>query len=138
MKQYTLSIIILAALGAGCGKSSGDGQVSIQHKWSLVADSSFSGVGNTYYRNGHIGTAADYWDFRKDGFVYVNEGGVKDTLAYTVFSPTSITISHFGASLSAQGSTSSIKSLTAHQAVIQSPIVIPPGGPNYRVLYLRR
>jgi hypothetical protein len=132
MKQYALSIIILAALGAGCGKSNGDGQVTIQRKWILVSDSSYGGVGNTYYRTSHTVTAFDYWDFRKDGHVYVNEGGRMDTLAYTLNSATTITISNFGAS------PSTIKTLTAHAAVIQSQIVIPPGGPNYRVLHLRR
>jgi hypothetical protein len=130
---YALGIVMLAALGIGCGKSNGDGQVSIQKKWSLVSDSSYGGVGNTYYRTAHPVTISDYWDFRKDGHVYVKEGTSLDTMTYTLNSSTSITISKFG-----WGGASTIRTLTATRTVIQSPIVIPPGGPSYRVLHLRR
>ena len=125
--------MILAALGIGCGKNNGDGQVSIQKKWSLVSDSTYNGVGIVYQQSGHVGMPADYWDFRKDGHVYVKEGTSLDTMTYTLNSATSITISKFG-----WGGTSTIKTLTAHEAVIKSNEVIPPGGPNYRVLHLRR
>lgn len=138
MKQYALSIMILAALGSGCGKSNGDGQVTIQTNWTLVSDSSYNGIGITYYRTGHAGLASDYWDFRKDGHVYLKEGTKMDTLAYTLNSPTTITISHFGVTINGVGVASTIKTLTAHEAVIQSQILIPPGGPNYRVLHLKR
>ena len=134
MKKYTLSIMILAVLGIGCGKSSGDGQVSIKRYWSLVSDSSYGGVGNTYYRTGHAGLASDYWNFDKDGHVYLKEGTKMDTLAYTLNSPITITLSPFAMS----SSPCTIKTLTVHEAVIQSQIVIPPGGPNYRVLHLKR
>ncbi|MDO6433114.1 hypothetical protein Q4E93_21070 [Flavitalea sp. BT771] len=138
MRQYIFSIIILAVLGTGCGKSSEDGQVSIQKKWALVSDSSYSSIGIVYQVGGRAGTLTDYWDFRKDGHVYVKEGTSLDTMAYTLNSPGSITITGFSFSFDGPISACTIKTLTAHEAVIRSDESLSLGTSVLRVLHLRR
>jgi len=135
---YTAGLIILALFGAQCGKSSGDGQVSIQKKWTLVSDSTYSSIGIVSHQDGRAGTLTDYWDFRKDGQVYMKEGTSLDTMSYTLNTPATITITDFIWAFGLQSAVCTIKDLTAHGVVIRSKETIPPGWPVIRVLHLRR
>jgi len=135
---YAAGLIILALFGARCGKSSGDGQISIQKMWTLVSDSTYSSIGIAAQRFGRAGTPTDYWDFRGDGHVYTKEGTILDTMSYTLNTPTTITISDFIWAFGLKSAVCTIKNLTAHEVVIRSNETIPPGWPVTRVLHLRR
>jgi len=138
-----ICVITLAILAIGCSKTKSKTGleafgISIEGKWSLVVDSTWSGIGPISTLSVHKGTPLDYWDFRTDGRVYVQEGVKRDTLGYEMNSQTAITIGQFGWILNGQQSISTIRVLTAHKAVIKSNTLATPGGVYIRTLYLER
>lgn len=110
-------------------------------EWSVVSDSSWQGVGLYVIQDAlkvYAGLPGDYWDFRTDGFVYVKEGAMLDTLSYTLNGSNEIIIENFGWDLNSVQTPSTIRKLTGHDAVIRSSDFQPPSGLNRRVLYLRK
>lgn len=133
---FTACITALIAFTFGCSKSGG--KTTILGKWRLVSDSSWQGVGPRVNLTVNTGTANDYWDFRTDGHVYVQEGAEKDTLAYKVKFFNSITIQNFGWVFYGEQTPGKILELTPHVAVIESNTTMTYGGVNFRKLCLNR
>lgn len=48
--------------------------------WSIVFDSSYTGVTLNNHSINYVGQTGDYFDIRTDGFIYTKEGLVLDTL----------------------------------------------------------
>ena len=141
--HYAVCLAAITLIAISCSKTGNTAinfhrDASIMGKWRLVSDSSWQGIGPYVDLSVNAGTTDDYWDFRLDGRVYVQEGSKKDTLTYHVNSGNSITIQHFGWILNGQQSSSTIRVLTAHQAIIESNSLQAPGGVNFRKLLLSR
>jgi len=144
--KYGLWVILLSlaiAAVAGCSKRSGPASdgiafISVLGKWDLVKDSTLSGAGLYASYTIRTGTFDDHWDFRTDGRVYIKEGDFKDTAGYTLYPGNQIAIERFGWIFNGVQTRSTIKVLTAHQLVIHSADIMPPGGVNVRTVYLKR
>ena len=118
--------------------SSGDINTTILGKWENLSDSAFIGVGMNNRQETYIGQTGDYFDLRRDGFVYTKEGAVLDTLSYSLTSDTTIVIAYFGITLNGVPETSHITNLTAHDATISAPVAVTPGGEFGRKVILKR
>jgi hypothetical protein len=106
--------------------------------WSIVSDSTYTGVGQNNHAVGYIGQSGDYFDIRSDGFVYTKEGAVLDTLKYTQPSDSTITIAGFGLLANGVQAVSNISNFSIHTLTISSPIAITPGGLFGRVISMKR
>jgi hypothetical protein len=130
--KVTYSLITIATLIIclyACKKDGNNTNTSsIIGKWSVVSDSTFSGVGSGNHAANYNGQAGDYFDFRTDGNVYTKEGTVLDTLSYKLVSNTAVIIASFGLTLNGVPETSQIKTLTSHNLIIDAPVIIIPGG----------
>ncbi len=97
MKKLTTLILtsLIAATIFSCKKTGVQGPVSIQGKWSLKLDSIAQGVSgpSPEYSSKHIGTAADYFDFRSDNKLYIKEGAKLDTFSYQLSTDSNVYIS---------------------------------------------
>jgi hypothetical protein len=97
MKKLTALILIslIAATIFSCTKTSVQGPISIQGKWSLKLDSLAQGVSqpSPQYSTKYVGTAADYFDFRSDNKLYIKEGAKLDTFNYQLSTDSNIYIS---------------------------------------------
>ena len=102
--------------------------VTFLGKWNVVNDSSFLNVGINNHLVNYKGQQGDYFDFRADSNLYINEGGLLDTLHYRRTSGTTLVIDGFGIILNGIHETSFITHLTAHSLTITAPVVITPGG----------
>jgi len=123
MKKSSSLIIIggLALFLCGCKKDSNE--PSIIGKWNIVSDSTYVGVGLSNVPFDYGGQPGDYYDFNFNGVVYINEAKVLDTSAYSLISSSQIVINSFEG-----GATSNIKTFTTHNLVIESPLLLTPGG----------
>jgi hypothetical protein len=119
--------------------------------WNLVSDSTFEGIAQNNHPVDYTGQPGDYFSFTTDGHVYTSEGGVLDTLTYTLVSASHIIISDFGAFLNGVPDTSTITGLganslttnngtntTTQTIVIESPFFPTPGGIFWRKVTLSR
>src|ERR1700730_10260510 len=75
--------------------SANDINATILRKWDILNDSIFIGVGVNNHQANYIGQTGDYFDVRTDGFIYIKEGKVLDTLNYSLTSDTTILIASF-------------------------------------------
>ena len=124
-----------------CKKSSlctNDTHATIVKKWNILNDSTFIGVGVNNHRVNYAGQAGDYFDFRTDGYVYIKEGSILDTLSYRLTSDTTILIASFGIILNGIPEISRITNLTTHGVTINAPMVVTPGGLFGRKVNLTR
>jgi len=85
MNRLILWIFTIFSVGtiASCKKND---SASIVGNWNLVSDSTrFVGVDTVNsYHSYYIGQPSDYYDFNKNGNLYVKEGSHLDTMAYQV------------------------------------------------------
>ena len=97
MKKLTTLILIslLSATIFSCKKTSVQGPISIQGKWSLKLDSIAQGVStpSPQYSTKYEGTTADYFDFRSDNKLYIKEGAHLDTFSYQLSTDSNLYIS---------------------------------------------
>ena len=108
-------------------------------KWSLVEDtSSWSFGADTLHQKKYTGTPSDYFDFRTDGKCYTREGGVYDTLTYSVRVDNQIIIQKFGDNVNGYYLPNTITQLTDHNFTIASIFLPGPGGWSRRELYLKK
>ena len=118
--------------------SANDFRATILEKWNILNDSTYIGVGVNNHLVNYAGQPGDYFDFRTDGYVYIKEGPILDTLSYSLTSDTTILIASFGIILNGVPEMSHITNLTAHGVTINAPIVITPGGEFGRKVNLNR
>jgi hypothetical protein len=118
--------------------SANDINATILRKWDILNDSTFIGVGINNHQENYIEQTGDYFDVRTDGFIYIKEGTVLDTLNYSLTSDTTILIASFGIISNGVPEISHITNLTAHGATISAPTVITPGGEFGRKVILKR
>ncbi len=118
--------------------SANDIQATLLKKWNILNDSTFIGVGVNNRPLNYAGQTGDYFDFRTDGYIYIREGTILDTLSYSLTSDTTILISSFGIISNGVPEISRITNLTAHGVTIKAALVITPGGVFGRKVNLTR
>jgi hypothetical protein len=108
-------------------------------KWSLVKDTSSWCFGSdTLHQKKYTGMSSDYFDFRTDGKCYTREGGVYDTLTYSVRVDNQIIIQKFGVNVNGYYLPNTIAQFTDHNFTIATISLAGPGGWSRRELYLQR
>lgn len=117
MKKLMVPAAVLAALISvvACDKDNNNPPNTtlnkIRAKWDVsTIRTRYGSLDSTYN-----GVAADYVDFRTDGKVYSNVNGEKDTSAYLLVNDSRLVI---------DGDTTTIKTLTASQFVLESSELI--------------
>jgi hypothetical protein len=132
MKSKYTSIFfagLFICLLSACMKDTNDsGPVSVLGRWTIVSDSTFSGVGFNNHPVDYKGQPGDYFDFRTDGSLDTKEGTTINTLHYQLTGKDSVVISSFGVTLNGVPETCHITTLTAHSLVITAPEIFTPGG----------
>lgn len=118
--------------------SANDIHATLLKKWNILNDSTIIGVGVNNHWVNYVGQTGDYFDFRTDGYIYIREGTILDTLSYNLTSDTTILIASFGIILNGVPEISRITNLTAHGVTIKAPLVITPGGEFGRKVNLTR
>ncbi len=113
------------------------GKVSIYHQWNIVSDSTYAGVGVNNHPVVYLGQPGDYFDIQTNGVIYTSEGGVLDTLKYSLLTDSTIAISAFGINVNGVPATSHY-SLTANIMKISSTTFASPGGLFGRTITLSR
>ncbi len=136
MKKIVTAALMLASF-ISCNKKS-DTSSSINGEWNLITDSVFVGVAQFNHLVVITGQAGDYFDFRTDGKLYTKEGSTYDTSAYHIITDTTLIINSFGLILNGVYDTCHIFNLTAHSAIVHSPVIVTPGGEFGRTVYLSR
>ncbi len=134
-------ITLITFLLISCNKNSlcaNDIHATILKKWNILNDSTFIGVGANNHPVNYAGQTGDYFDFRTDGYIYVREGSILDTLSYSLTSDTTILIASFGIILNGVPEISRITNLTEHGVTINAPLVATPGGVFWRKVDLTR
>jgi hypothetical protein len=129
-----LCIVILFA----CNKSE-IGKISntLTGKWNLVSDSLISGIGPVSTPKIYTGVAGDYFDFRTDNKLYLKEGALLDTFAYTLTSDSTITIHSFGITFNGVLQSSNFK-VSANSATLITPFIPNPGAYYRRAVHLAK
>jgi len=113
-------------------------KVPITGKWNLNIDSIYtSGIAGPKIEVYH-GISTDYWDFRVDGKLYIQEGTLLDTLNFNILTDSTMFIDSFGTIINGQAQASSILSCSRHQAIIRSAILPTPDGIYIRTIFLVR
>jgi hypothetical protein len=127
-------------------------------KWNLVKDTTSSVVQSVSKQTGtfiwyittklYAGQAEDYFDFRADGFVYIRENGISDTMSYKMTTDTTVVFGKSGGYYIAESGTSTaiptppnvINPFTDHSACINYTFGVGPAGsgPLSRAVYLQR
>ena len=133
-------IIVFTFQLCSCNKdavTNNGGTNTIINKWHVVSDAEFVGVGLGNHLANYTGLPGDYFDFRANGKLYIKEGAVLDTLNYNLISDTLIAIVSFGIELNGVP-TSHLTKLTASDAIINTPVVLTPGGAFGRNVILNR
>jgi hypothetical protein len=152
MKSPFIYILLMLVLWS-CTKNTASGP-NINHSipvttiignWSLVFDSTYTGVGTQNHAAVYSGQPGDYFNFSADGHVYTKEGNSLDTLKYSLLSASTIVIDSFGIALNGVPETSNITyqtysdiSVTIHQATIDAPVEPTPAGAFGRKVVLRK
>ncbi len=142
MKQSMLLLSVLFAFfSTSCRKNSiavENISATIVGKWNIVNDSTFIGVGINNHPVNYAGQTGDYFDIRKDGYIYMKEGTTLDTSSYKLTSGTTILTPSFGITLNGVTEVSHITNLSAHNATITAPTKLTPGGIFGRKVNLNR
>jgi hypothetical protein len=144
---FTCCGMLMALLGS-CHKSNGvvpfqpsdtAKTVTIFTKWNLIQDSSMGaiGAGPATYRIFN-GGAADYWDFRGDGNLYIMEGVVAGPFPYLALPADTLSFPMSGSVDDEPDGTYIVKALTVHQATLRFITLASPGSFYQRVIYLQR
>jgi|SRR5471030_1798751 len=123
MKFYNwLIVLFVFSCIASCKKSGDTGPVTLVAKWNLVNDSTASGgaLPVPLAKTNYVGVPGDYFDFRADGKLYIEEGARYDTLAYNTTSGDSVVINNFNYN----NTPAVISPLTAHNATIYSTFMV--------------
>ena len=142
--KYVISfglIILISFFLISCKKnsfSSIDICSTVLKKWNILNDSTFTGVGVNNHPVNYAGQPGDYFDFRMDGYIYIKEDPILDTLSYSLTSDTAILIASFGIILNGVPEVSRITNLTEHGVTIHAPLVVTPGGVFGRKVDLTR
>ncbi len=142
MKQCMLLLSVLFAFfSTSCRKNSiavDNLNATIVGKWNIVNDATFTGVGVNNHPVNYAGKTGDYFDIRKDGYIYMKEGTTLDTSSYKLISDTTILTPSFGITLNGVTAVSHITKLSAHNATITAPTKLTPGGRFGRKVDLSR
>ena len=148
---FIYSVLILALMS--CTKNTASGPnilhsipvTLITGNWSLVYDSTYSGVGTQNHAAVYTGQPGDYFNFSPDGHVYMKEGNIMDTLKYNQLTASTIIIDSFGMAVNGVPETSNItyqtmldNSVTIHQATIIAPVEPTPSEEFGRRVILRK
>ena len=142
--KYIISLGLIAFINfflISCKKNllpANDIHASIIGKWNILNDSTFIGVGVNNHPVNYTGQMDDYFDFRRDGYIYIKENTIFDTLSYSLTSDTTILIASFGITINGVPEISRITNLTAHNATINAPFITTPGGAFGRKVNLNR
>ncbi|HEY4063865.1 MAG TPA: hypothetical protein VGM30_18280 [Puia sp.] len=113
--------------------------VTLMAKWSLVRDSIGSFVGSAVdHSQIYYGVATDYWDFRKDGKVYIKEGGFLDTVNYQLIPADTVLFTPLRTLPVNPAGKYIVTGMDLHQATIRSSFLPSPGGYFTQLVYLRR
>ena len=134
-------IILIVFFLISCKKnsfSSIDIRPTVLKKWSIENDSTFIGVGVNNHPVNYAGQPGDYFDFRMDGYIYIKEGPLLDTLSYSLISDSTILIASFGIIVNGIPEISRITNLTGHSVTINAPLIVTPGGVFGRKVNLTR
>jgi len=67
--------------------------ITLEGKWKIVRDSTYSNDGEPHTGSSYKGTADDYFQFTGDGKLYISENGAIDTANYTISNKT-ITVNY--------------------------------------------
>ncbi|MGZ3874728.1 MAG: hypothetical protein ACXVJD_17545 [Mucilaginibacter sp.] len=139
-KLAFLAVATCLMTGLHSCKKDGDkiSPLTIEGKWNMVSDSTFTGVGYSNHPVNYTGRAGDYFDFRTNGYLYTKEAGISDTLSYQLISDNKIIIASFGVTLNGVPEVSNITTFDAHHLTIDAPAVLTPGGQFGRKITLRR
>jgi hypothetical protein len=111
---------------------------TLSGKWNILSDSSFSGVGVSNHAVNYTGQIGDYFDFKPDGELFIEENGKLDMLSYAFTSDSTITIDSFLNDANGVSETCDITDLTINHAIISTPILETPGGTFGRKVHLTR
>ena len=143
-KKFKLVVVACILLCFACTKKSvpiccglNPPDVSIFHNWNIVSDSTYTGIGVTNHPVAYIGHPGDYFNVTTNGVIYMNEGGILDTLTYQLLTDSTIIVSSFGITLNGVPTTSNF-SFTATTMHISSPTIAIPAGVFGRKISLSR
>jgi len=135
MKPFLNSIFFILGvliLGTSCTKKN-DAPTSILGKWNIKIDSSFTGGGFANHEASYVGQAGDFFNFNSDGYIYIKENSIFDTLNYTLSSG-SLMVQNFGYG---EGKCQ-VSSSTTNSLKISSGYFTTPNGEFGRTVYLTR
>ena len=135
MRPFLNLLFIIAGvliLESSCTKKN-DAPISILGKWNIKIDSSYTGAGLSNHEASYVGQSGDYFNFNSNGYVYIIENSILDTLIYTLSSD-SIGIQNFGSGIGK----CRVPTPSAHNIVITSGLFITPNGEFGRTVYLTR
>jgi hypothetical protein len=130
--------VIFFLLSCKKDTSSKNNNSTLLGKWSILSDSSFLGVGISNHAVNYVGQIADYFDFKTNGKLFIEEKGNLDVLSYTLTSDSTIIIDSFLNDASGVSETCEITDLTISNAIISTPILATPGGTFGRKVHLTR
>ena len=135
--KYLFALFAVAIMSlTNCKK---DDTASIVGNWSLINDSVYSNVGIYSTAHNYKGLNSDYFYFSDDGWLYVKEDSLFDTLNYRLLSNNRIIIDSISIVENGEYMPSNITTLTAHKASLAMvPGVQNPGGIYARYINLRR
>jgi hypothetical protein len=145
---YVTCLYMLTAFLGSCHKSNGvvsfqpsdtAKTITIFTKWNLIKDSSLEvfGPGPANYRI-YNGGAADYWDFRGDGDLYVREGVADGPFPYLALPADTLSFPMSGLIAGELNGKYLVIGLTVHQATLRYTAIPNPGSFYQRVIYLQR
>jgi len=127
----------LLVLMYSCSKKDGppavistSGNVSVIGTWSIIGDTTYTGVNTGTNPIIYQGQTGDYFRFASGGILYIKEGTKLDTLSYSQISDTEVDIKSFASA----GVTSAVTISSYSQSIIflSSPLIKVPAGPQQR------
>ncbi|HVW98133.1 MAG TPA: hypothetical protein VHA56_19335 [Mucilaginibacter sp.] len=115
-----------------------DSAALINGKWNVVSDQSFEGVGSSNHQVDYTGQEGDYFDFRTNGRLYINEGQEQDTLTFKAISHSQLVLFYPQPNANSVPDTCKLLNFTSRSVTIQTPHLITPGGQIGRTIQLSR
>jgi hypothetical protein len=124
MKKVLVLLLLSITIFSACKKKDVEKTTTekITGSWKFVSAAYNYFNGTTSSPSSNNGIAGDYYDFRADGKVYLQEGGVKDTVAYSILSDNKIKF---------DGDDFDVKVLTDNQFVLYNKYVYPNAPTKY-------
>jgi hypothetical protein len=106
------------------------GNVSVVGTWSIIGDTTYTGVNTGTNPIIYQGQSGDYFRFASGGILYTKEGTKLDTLTYNQVSDTEVDIKSF----TSAGVVSDVTIISYSSTIIflNSPLIKSPGGPQQR------